>query len=148
MKTASNKARWLLAVLELLMRDSKVLMTIFAAYIDERLCYEFFADGIPHRIFDLFSDAIRDDEDFRIAVKTSGIVERGVRRYIRTALDDFDMWYHFLAGIDTILSDQELTCKLSVRDRNIVRGLFELWQEGKLNDETWDGYLAKLRKAA
>ena len=144
----TERMKWLLAVLELVMRDNKALMAVFAAYIDEDLCYEFFADGLPRETFDILRDALRVDEDFRKAVTLSGIIERGVKRFTRASMDDCDMWYHFLDGIVKILSDQELCGKLSVHERNVVRGLFVLWQEDKLNDLTWDSCLMNLRKTA
>ena len=144
----NKKAKWLLAMLELVMRDSKAAMAVFAAYIDEDLCYEYFSDGLPKETFEAIRDALKTDEEFRKAVSLSGIVDRGVKRYVRAALDDYDMWFHFQDGIDKILSDQELCSKLTVHERNVVRGLFALWREGKLNDLTWDSCLMTLRKTA
>lgn len=143
-----ERMKWLLAMLELVMRDSKATMAVFAAYIDEELGYEYFSDGLPRETFEILRDALKADEDFRKAVALSGIADRGVKRYIRAALDDYDMWFHFLDGINKILSDRELCGKLSVHERNVVRGLFTLWNDGKLNASTWDGYLVNLRKTA
>ena len=96
----NKKAKWFLTMLELVMRDSKAVMAIFAAYIDEDLCYEYFSDGLPNETFETVRDALKMDKEFRKAVSLSGIVDRGVKRYIQAAMDDYDMWYHFLDGID------------------------------------------------
>lgn len=145
MNAQNSNKRWIDNMLEALAKDPEITMTIFAAYLDEGLCYEFFAEKIPYEFYVFFCQAIKADSDFRHAVKMSGIVDRGVRRYVSTAFDEIGMWYHFLDGITTILANQELSAMLSDNDLYVARGLFELWNAEKLNSETWDMYLSQLR---
>lgn len=144
MNAQNSNKRWIDNMLGALAKDPEITMTIFAAYLDEGLCYELFANEIPNKVYEFFCEVIKTDVDFRQAVKKSGIIKRGVKRYVRKAFDDYDMWLHFLDGIDTILANQELSAMLSDNDLYVARGLFELWNAEKLNSETWDMYLSQL----
>ena len=137
-----------MVIAELLARDSATVMLLFAAYIDDYLCHEFFCEGIPHENFQVLREELNTNRAFRTALKKSGVIEHGVRCYIRTALEDFIMFSHFLDGISSILSDAELTCMIPIRDRNPIRGLFELWKKGDLTEDSWDVRFAILRRSA
>jgi hypothetical protein len=78
----------------------------------------------------------------------SGVIACGVQRYIRKALEDYHMFYHFLDGISRILLDPELTCMIPIRDRNLVRCLFGLWKSGVLNENNWDIHCEMQRRSA
>lgn len=133
---------------ELLARDSTAVMLLLAAYLGDDLCYEFFCEGIPYENYLVLREALDTKYAFRLAMKRSGVMEKGVRRYIRTALDDYNMFYHFLDGISSILSDAELTYKIPIQDRNLIRSLFRMWKNGCLNERNWDVHLETLRRSA
>ena len=137
-----------MVIAELLARDSVAVMLLLAVYLDDYLCHEFFCEGIPYENFLVLRKAFDESPTFRIVLKKSGVIESGVRRYVRTALDDYNMFYHFLDGISKILSDAELTFMLPIRDRNLIRNLFRLWKEGDLNKSNWDIRLEMLRRSA
>ena len=146
MSKPKEKVSLNMVIAELLARDSGAVMLLVAADIDDYLCHEFFCEGIPYEHYQLLHDAFETNSEFRKVLRRSGLIEIGVRRYIRTALDDYNMFYHFLDGINNILADTELTCMIPIRERNLVRSLFRLWNEGKLNEKTWDSRLGLLRR--
>ncbi len=133
---------------ELFARDTAVVMLLLAAYLDDHLCHEFFCEGIPYENYLVLREELDKNHAFCTALKKSGVIEHGVRRYIRTALDDYNMFYHFLDGISSILSDTDLACMIPIRDRNLVRGLFRLWKNGDLNESNWGVRLEMLRRSA
>ena len=135
-----------MVITELLARDSGAVMLLVAADIGDYLCHEFFCEGIPYEHYLLLRDEFETNSEFRKALRKSGLIEIGVRRYIRAALDNYDMFYHFLDGINNILADTELTCMIPIRERNLVRSLFRLWNEGELNERNWDARLCLLRR--
>ena len=137
-----------MVIAELLARDSAAVMMLLAAYLDDYLCHEFFCEGIPYENYLVLQDELDTNLAFRAALKKSGVIEKGVRRYIRTALDDYNMFYHFVDGISSILFDAELTCMIPIRDRNLIRGLFRLWKNGDLNESNWGARVEMLRRSA
>lgn len=137
-----------MVIAELLARDSATVMLLFAAYIDDYLCYKFFSEGIPYENFLVLRAELNANLAFRAVLRKSGVIESGVQHYIRTALDDYNMFYHFLDGISTIIADSNMTCMIPIRDRNLIRGLFELWKKGNLTEDSWDVRLEMLRRSA
>lgn len=137
-----------MVIAELLARDSSSVMVLLAAYLDDHLCHEFFCEGIPYENYLVFCDELETNAEFRAVLRKSGLIEIGIWCYIRTALDNYDMFYHFLAGISNILADEELTCMIPIRERNLIRSLFRLWNEGKLNERNWDARISLFRRLA
>ena len=135
-----------MVIAELLARDSGAVMLLMAADIGDYLCHDFFCEGIPYEHYLLLCDEFETNSEFRKVFRGSGLIEIGVRRYVRTALDSYNMFYHFLDGINNILADTELTCMIPIRERNLVRSLFRLWNEGELNERNWDSKLGLLRR--
>ena len=140
---ANQKKIWLSTTLELLSGNIVAEMLLFSAYINDGLCFEFFCEGVAPETFDILHAGFKSDKDFRNAVRNSGIIASGVQRFICTSFDDFDMWYHFLDGTVAILSNPDLTKMLPVQDRNLARSLLALWNEGKLDEASWDSYIEK-----
>ena len=136
------------ALINLAARDACSAMLLFAAYIDDYLCYELYCERIPYENFVVLRDEFKTNTKMRTALKESSAIERALKSYIRSALEDFDMFYHFLDGISTILSDAELTCMIPYRDRNLTHDLFNAWKEGTLDRSTWDTHLENFGKFA
>ena len=138
----------LTALMELLLRDRKAVMALTSAYFADKLAYELRCEGITARTHDLLCDAVPNDDELRDAMKNSGLLQEGVRRYVNDALSSYDMFYHYLDVIADIAADQDLLAMLDVRKRYIISSLLEYWKKGKLNYQSWDGYLADLKIAA
>ena len=96
----------------------------------------------------MLRDELKTNSKMRTRLKESGAIERALKSYIRSALEDFDMFYHFLDGISTILSDAELTYMIPYRDRNLTCDLFNAWKEGTLGWSTWDTHWENFSKFA
>lgn len=148
MNTNTNKTDFNMALAELLARDNCSAMLLFAAYIDDYLCHELYCEAIPYENFVALRDGLKKNIEMRTALKESGVIESALRRYISSALDNYDMYYHFIDGIATILSDAELTRMIPIHDRNLTRALFEVWNEGTLTENTWDGHIESFSETA
>lgn len=143
MYNVNYEEMWVSILLELFAGNSNAEMVLFAAYINDGLCYEFFCERIRPEVFYALRAGLKADARFRKAVSESAIVQRGVQRFICAAMEDWDMWFHFLDGTETILTTPELTKCLPIQDRNLACSLFALWRNQKLTEETWDSYLGK-----
>ena len=142
-----DNVAFIMEIAELLANDSSAVMILFAAYTNDGLCYEFFCEGIPYEDYIVLRDELTTNLELRDVLKKCGVVESGVRRYICTALDDYNMFYHFIDGISNILADKELMCMLPVRERNLVCSLISYWSEGELTENSWETLLRTLRRS-
>lgn len=143
MKITEQKDMWLSTTLKLLTGNRESEMLLFAAYIDDGLCYEFFCDGVDPKTFDLVHDAFKSDSAFRNAVLDSDIIPRSVQHFISVTFDDYNNWYHLADGTETILSTPDLYNLLPIKDRSLARCLFALWNEGMLDEDSWNSYMGR-----
>lgn len=88
MSKPKEKVSLNMIIAELLARDSGAVMLLVAADIGDYLCHEFFCEGIPYEHNLLLRDEFETNSELRKMLRKSGLIEIGVRRYIRTALDD------------------------------------------------------------
>ena len=133
-----------LPVMKWMAMGKTALMAIFTAYIDDVLGFEIFCRNLPVELFEILRDDLRESDELQRALRDTSILKEGSMNYLHKAFEDYDMWYHFLDGTDTILRDPGLVGLLPKADWYVAEGLFRLWQNGKLDEDTWDAALEKL----
>ena len=144
----TNKNDSNMALGELLAKDRCSAMLLFAAYIDDYLCHELYCEAIPFANFVALRDVLKENTEMRTALKESGVIESALQYYISSALDNYDMFYHFIDGITTILSDAELTSMIPIREQNLTRALYNAMDDETLTEDTWDEYIESFSKTA
>ena len=133
-----------LPIMKLMAMGETATMAIFTAYIDDVLGFEIFCSNLPVEFFEILRDDLRESDELQRAVRDTSILKEGSMNYLNKAFEDYDMWYHFLDGTDTILRDPQLAGLLPNVDRHVAEGLFRLWQNGKLDVDSWDTAFEKL----
>lgn len=131
-------------LLQIVANGETVMMALFTAHIDDYLGFEIFCSNFPMEFFNLLRKNLQNSEDLRNALMDSGILEQGVNAYISRTYEDYHMWYHLLDGTYEILKNPQLVQLLSAGDRYVVEGLFNLWQKGEINENSWDAAFTKL----
>lgn len=125
-------------VLQLIASREVSVMALFTSYINDRLGYELFCRELPLELFYMLKSDIEGYLELHDALKDSGILEQGVRNYIQRSLENYDMWVCFLDGTRRILTNPCLPDLLSADALNIARGLFSAFEEGLVNEHSWD----------
>ena len=150
MKMASNKENVsrLAEIMKLASRDSSVMMALFSAYIDSSECMNLYTDGVHYNTIHIIDDAVQSDEDWREAVEQSGIVEEGVRFVIDRTFDNWHIWYFLLDATNTILDDPDMSEMVSLHDRIVLHGLYDLWRYELINEHNWEQHYDLLREKA
>lgn len=143
----SNKenVRRLAEIMKLASRDSRVMMTLFSAYIENSECMCVFTDGVHYTTKDIIADAIQADEDWREAVEEAGIIEQGVRFVVENSFVDWHGWYFLLDVTNMILEDPEMSEMVSLHDRIVLHGLYELWRYELIDENNWERHYERLR---
>lgn len=142
----NEKIYWLTAIMKLASRNPNVKMTLFAAYIENGLCYEFFSEKIDSDAYDAIVDAINNDNEWREAVKAAGIVEEGVRKVIKASFRGWDLWYYLQDATETILFDPEMNDMIPLHDRIIAHGLYDLCKNDEIDEGNWEYCYGQLRE--
>lgn len=150
MKMVSNKenVRRLAEIMKLASRDSSVMMALFSAYIENSECMAVFTNGVHYTTTDIIADAIQSDEDWREAVEQSGVIEEGVRFVIDRTFDDWHAWYFLLDATNTILEDPDMSEMVSLEDRIVLHGLYNLWRYDLIDEDNWEQHYYLLRENA
>ena len=148
MKKLTNEIRECMHTLRTYMEeDHLAAIAILCAYVGDETAYEFFCGSIPENKATRYTsvgEAMRYDDNVFVAAELSGVFTNAVSKFIDTALDDFDIWYHLLDGTDCILSDNHLAAFLPNRTRYIAYGLLTLQKAKQLNGDNWHINFASL----
>ena len=132
------------SVVDLLESDREMAMLLAAVYMDDRMAYDYFQAEMSLGHFEEFIEFFWGTGYLQKAIRESGLLERQIPEFVRYAYDGYDMWYHLMDGIVTILEDEQLAGMLAEKDRRINQKLFELWKDDALDEDNWDKWFRKL----